>query len=173
MRRRLLVPVLALAFAATGVIASCTDEITAIDRSFEENATWVATLNGANERPTPVTTPATGEAFFVDNGTSITYFITYRGLTTNATASHIHVGTAEQAGGIIIDLPPPNPSVLPAATSGEIAGTINMTATNVGTRTTAVSPQQLRDFFNTSGVYVNVHSTQYGGGEIRGQVRPR
>src|SRR5687767_10825789 len=55
MRSRLLVPVLALTL--TGVITSCDDEsISGIDDNFEENATWVAELNGANERPTPLNT---------------------------------------------------------------------------------------------------------------------
>jgi hypothetical protein len=171
MRSRLLIS--AFALTLTGVIASCEDTITAIDRSFEENATWVAILNGANERPTPVTTPATGRAFFVDNTTSITFFIDYSGLTTNGTISHIHVGTAEQAGGIIIDLPT-SPSNLPDATAGTLAGTIDMTLTNVASpNRPATTPQQLRDLFNSGGSYVNIHTSTNPGGEIRGQVVPR
>jgi CHRD domain len=172
MRSRLLVSV--FAFTLTGVIASCSDEITAIDQSFEESATWVATLSGANERPNPVTTPATGRAFFVDNGNSITFYIDYSGLTSNGTIAHIHVAPADQAGGILIDLPT-SPSNLPDATSGVLAGTIDMTLANVASpnRTPATTPQQLRDLFNSGGSYVNIHTSTNGGGEIRGQVVPR
>jgi hypothetical protein len=170
MRSRLLVT--AFALAVTGVVASCDDEITGIDENFEENATWEATLNGANERPNPTTTSATGRALFIDNGTTVTYFIEYSGLNANTSNAHIHRGTAEQAGGVLIQLP-----FVAGQTSGTVIGTIDMTAADVSAAEAGnQSPADLRALFNSGGVYVNIHSAPqppgYTAGEIRGQIRP-
>ena len=81
MRSRLLVSVLALAL--TGAITSCDDDggITDIGEGLDDTATWIASLNAANERQaTPVNSPAVGRAWFTDNGNAITYYIEYEGL---------------------------------------------------------------------------------------------
>ena len=173
MRSRLLVSV--FAFALTGAVTSCEDNITAIDQNFEENATWEATLSGANETPA-VTTSATGRALFIDRGNTIDYYMEYSGLTSNAINAHIHRGAAGVAGGTMVQL-----FFVNGATSGVVIGTIDMTRLAGTPPTNDVAPletgnQSAADFrtlLNTGGAYVNVHSVNFGGGEIRGQINPR
>lgn len=174
MRSRFLVT--AFALAITGVVASCDDDditgLDDLDEAFEDEATWVATLNGANERPNPTTTNATGRALFVDNGTTITYLIEYSGLNANTSNAHIHRGTADVAGGVMIQLP-----FVAGQTSGSVIGTIDMTAADISSEAGVQSPADLRTLFNNGGVYVNIHSAPqppgYTAGEIRGQILPR
>jgi hypothetical protein len=169
--------VTAFALVVAGLVASCDDEgITGIDENFEEDATWEAVLNGANERPSPITTPATGRAWFVDRGNTIDYYMEYSGLTANATNAHIHRGTAEVAGGTLVQL-----FFVNGATDGAVVGTIDMTRLAPGTTTVDVAPLEtgntsaadFRALLNSGGVYVNVHSATNTGGEIRGQILPR
>jgi hypothetical protein len=171
MRSRFLVT--AFALAITGVIASCDDEdITGLDdfpEAFEEDATWVATL--AAEVPGAPAT-ATGRAFFVDRGNTIDYFIEYSGLSSPATNAHLHLTAGasiyvqlqfvrQQSGALIGSLdtsPGIDVSPQPPGTPGQ-AG--------------AQTPADLRNLLNTGGLYVNVHSVNFGGGEIRGTVNPQ
>jgi hypothetical protein len=168
MRSRLLVSI--FAFTLTGVIASCTDEITALDRNFEDNATWQATL-AAEVAGAPAT--ATGRAWFVDRGSRIDYYIEYSGLSTNATNAHLHltvgggiyvqVQFVRQQSGVVVGSFDTSPGVTdvspqPPGTPGQ-----------AGTQTVA----EFRNLLDTGGLYVNVHSEQFGGGEIRGTVNRR
>jgi hypothetical protein len=165
MRSRLLIST--FAFALTGVIASCND-VTSVSENFEEDATWVANLNAANEVQTPaVSSPATGRAWFVDRGDAVDFFLEYDGLVANATAAHIHRGAAGANGGIMV------PLNVVGRQSAFVVGTIDMTVTDVSQETAVVSPAELRTMMNNGEVYVNVHSTTYPAGEIRGQVNPR
>ena len=172
MRSRLLVT--AFALAVTGLVASCDDEdITGIDENFEEDATWEAVLNGANETPA-VTTPATGRAWLVDRGNTIDFYMEYSGLTSNTTNAHIHRGAAGVAGGTMVQLPYVN-----GATSGVAVLTIDMTRLVGGVNDVAPletgnqSAADFRALLNSGGAYVNVHSANNTGGEIRGQIVPR
>jgi hypothetical protein len=171
MRSRLLVTAFALAF--TSVVASCGDEITAINENFEDNATWEAVLNGANETPA-VTTSGTGRALFIDRGNTIDFYIEYSGLTSNTTNAHIHRGATGVAGGTMVQLP-----FVTGATSGTVIGTIDMTRLSGGVNDVAPletgnqSAADFRALLNSGGAYVNYHSVNNGGGEIRGQIVPR
>jgi hypothetical protein len=172
MRSRLLVT--AFALALTGIVASCDDEeITGIDENFEEDATWEAVLNGANETPA-ITTSATGRAWLVDRGNTIDFYMEYSGLTSNTTNAHIHRGAAGVAGGTMVQLPYVN-----GATSGVAVLTIDMTRLVAGANDVAPlengnqSAADFRALLNSGGAYVNVHSANHTGGEIRGQIVPR
>jgi hypothetical protein len=165
MRSRLLIS--AFAFALTGVIASCND-VTSVSENFEEDATWVANLNAANEVQTPaVNSPATGRAWFVDRGDAVDFFLEYDGLVANATGAHIHRGAAGANGGIMVTL------AFVGRQSGFAMGTIDMTRADVSEEAAVVSAAELRTMMSNAQVYVNVHSTTYQAGEIRGQVNPR
>jgi hypothetical protein len=171
MRSRFLVT--AFALAITGVIASCDDDdITGIDdfpEAFEEDATWTATLSG--EVP-GVPATATGRAFFVDRGNTIDYFIEYSGLTTAATNAHLHLTVG---GGIYVQLQ------FVRQQSGALIGSLDtspgidvspqppLTPGQTGTQT----PADLRNLLDTGGLYVNIHTSQNPGGEIRGTVTRR
>jgi hypothetical protein len=169
MRSRLLIS--AFAFAFTGIVASC-DDVTSIEENFEDDATWEATLSGANESP-PVTTAATGRAWFIDRGNTIDYYMEYSGLTSNATNAHIHRTSTT---GVMVQL-----FFVNGATSGVVVGTIDMTRLAPNTTINDVAPletgnqsaQDFRDLLNNGGTYVNVHSANNLGGEIRGTINRR
>jgi hypothetical protein len=65
--------------------------------------TFRATLNGANERPSPRTTPATGVATFTFRRDTLRWDITLANIT-NVTAGHIHIGDPNTAAGILLNL---------------------------------------------------------------------
>jgi CHRD domain len=168
MLRKSLVPVFALAL--TGAITACSDnKITGIgdlSEGFQNDATWTATL-----APEGVTTSATGRAFFIDRGNTIDYMIEYSGLTSNTTNAHIHRGTTS---GVMVQLPFVN-----GATSGTVFGTIDMTRLSGGVNdvapleTGAQSAADFRALLDGGGAYVNIHSVNNPGGEIRGTITRR
>ncbi len=73
----------------------------------------------------------------------VTYTLTISGLA-NFAAAHVHVGAAGVNGGVIHPLTPG-------------VGTFNLASTNLKA-------------FLSNGLYVNVHSAAFPGGEIRGQI---
>lgn len=113
-----------------------------------------ADLTGAQEVP-PNATTATGNALVKldKDGTTISVLVNYTGLGSNITAAHIHTGAVGTSGPPIVDLKP-----TPGATSGSIE---NFAAT--------LSDVQAADLV-AGRLYVNVHSTGYPDGEIRGQL---
>lgn len=112
-----------------------------------------AYLTGAQEVP-PAATTATGYARVnINEGTgTISYTVVFSGLSSNQQAAHIHapapigsnVGVAINFGAV-------------GGTSGTISGTAAITPTQIA---------QLRAHLG----YVNVHSANFPGGEIRGQL---
>jgi uncharacterized protein (TIGR03118 family) len=114
-----------------------------------------ATLSGANEVG-PTASPGTGSGLFTVVNNVLTYNVSFANLLSPATASHIHgPGTPTQNAGVIIPF-----SGTPAATSGAISNQVVLTS------------QQL--LYMASGLtYANIHTTNYSGGEIRGQLLPR
>lgn len=148
----------AAAVALTAFATSCDD-----DPISPQPPTFTATLLGANERPNPVTTSATGTATFTDNTTSIDYKVDVANLTAPF-ASHIHLGGAAVAGPVIFNLFNPVGTVPGSFTGTLAAGTIRSTSS------ATISLDSLRTLFNNGNAYVNVHTTANGGGEIRGQI---
>lgn len=108
----------------------------------------VSTLNQAQETP-PTGSPATGSACLILDQTAhtITFNISYSGLLGVETAAHFHQAPPGSAGGVIIGLPPGKPKI----------GTL------------ATTPAQEAAFL-AGNVYINIHTTVFPGGEIRGQV---
>lgn len=136
--------------------------------------TFTATLSGANERPTALTTPATGSATFTlsADGNTLTWSVVTTGLN-NAVASHIHIGGRDVAGPIVLPL-----YAAAASNNPTIAGSV--------TRATFTSPlgvsfDGLLALMRSGDTYVNVHTDNgiappntgpgdFPGGEIRGQI---
>lgn len=113
-----------------------------------------ATLSGAAERPTPVTTLATGSGTLSIVGNVVSYDISYTGLGTAASAAHIHgPATAEQAAEVLKGL------VAPTGTSGKLTGSVTLDST------------QLNALIDGK-TYINIHTSGNPGGELRGQVLP-
>lgn len=115
---------------------------------------FVSVLDSAAEGPT-VVSDGFGHGLLSLNGSELDYSIYFAGLDSDATAAHLHgpADTSESAGVLF-------PLSGVSGTSGTLAGTQNLTA------------DQLAELV-TGFTYVNIHTTNYPGGEIRGQVRPR
>lgn len=124
---------------------------------------FLALLNGANERPNPTTSTGSGAASMTLSGTTINYTVAYQGITGPPTGLHIHSpGGVNAAVGISVDL-----LTTPlTATSGVLTG--SFTAANI--RTAGVTLDSLLTLMRNGNAYVNVHSTTFPGGEIRGQL---
>jgi hypothetical protein len=113
---------------------------------------FAATLSGAAERPTPVTTSGTGSATLRLVGNQLTYTVTWSGLGSTATAGHIHAPAGvEGTAGVIV------PFSGVTGTSGTISGSATLTDTQAA---------QIRG----GEAYVNIHTGPNPGGEIRGQI---
>jgi len=140
-----------------------------------------ATLKGFNETPANSTTGnGTFKATISDDDSSITFELTYADLVADSLFSHIHIGQKNVAGGIMIwfcdaTTPPPTPLRSPRvcpARGGTVTGTVTA-ADVVGPTGQGISVGEFAKVLQAirSGVtYVNVHSTKFPGGEIRGQV---
>jgi len=130
-----------------------------------------ASLSGAEEVP-PINTAGTADfAMTIQPGT-ITFSLTFSGLSSNLAVAHLHFAP-KVAGGVMIFLcGGGGQPACPAATSGTITGTI--TAANVtGPTTQGISPGDLDSALEAvrAGLsYANMHTANFGGGEVRGQV---
>lgn len=118
-------------------------------------STFEAFLSGLGETP-PNASPASGLGTLTLNAaqTQITVDLSWSGLTAPATASHIHgPGGAGTNAAVIFPF-----SGVPAATSGAIPEqTFAINATQVG-------------YLFSGYLYMNVHTSTFPGGEIRGQL---
>ena len=113
---------------------------------------FIAFMNGANEAPDPVATAASGTATFEYDAATreLAFHVAYSGLSSNETVAHIHAGVVGQAGPPIWPLPAGNPK------TGSVTLTVEQEASLL-----------------SQGLYVNIHSADHQGGEIRGQIVPR
>ncbi len=122
-----------------------------------EHMHFEAWLDGDQEVP-PVDTEATGEGHFLLDGhrNVLHYFVDVQDID-NVTASHIHLGPVGVNGPIVSPLfmggPPPFDPDNP------VGGGVSLGAAEL--------VDLLTEFY-----YVNVHTTEHPGGEIRGQIAP-
>jgi hypothetical protein len=130
-----------------------------------------AHLNGGAQVP-PVNTNAQGEVIFqVSSDSSSIHYQLITSNIENVIASHIHLGAVGENGSPVVWLYPrvPPPLLIPGRFDGVLAeGTITA-ADLVG----PLAGHDLTDLLNeiaSGNTYVNIHTTQNPGGEIRGQV---
>ena len=154
-----------LIFALTAIVLSVPAASSRAER-------FSASLLGENEVP-PINSAGSAD-FRMDIGNTITFSIDFSGLSSNLVVAHIHFAPTKVAGGVMIFLcGGGGQPACPAATSGTITGTI--TAANVtGPTGQGIAPMDLDSALeavrNDQG-YANMHTVNFGGGEIRGQVR--
>ena len=124
-------------------------------------------LDGAKERPTPVTTTATGAAtFVVSNAGTIQFTLTVAGIT-GVTMAHIHSAVADSAGPIVV------PLFNSATPTGLLTGTLaSGTLTSASITLPGVSMDSLLSLMRRGRTYVNVHTVARPLGEIRAQIDP-
>jgi len=140
----------------------------------------VARMSGANEVP-PNDSKAHGSATFRvvyasdTTGTgdslgiaSIEYKVRVSNLN-DVTAGHIHIGAEGVAGPVAVDL---RPRTGEGRATGVIAEGVIMAADLVGPLT-GMTLSDLWAQIQAGEAYVNIHTTTYPGGEIRGQIGNR
>jgi len=129
---------------------------------------FIAHLSGSEEVP-PVQTTGTGQAFFKlsQDETSLEYKLIVANIE-NVTQSHIHIAPSGTNGPVVAFLFGNVPGGV--TVNGVLAeGTI--TAANLVGPLAGQPLSTLVDYLNNAGAYVNVHTTSYPGGEIRGQIQ--
>ena len=125
---------------------------------------FTAELSGENELP-PVNTDANGTITIQGSNQSLNYQLELSDMT-NVTAAHIHFGNDDENGKIVVPLLQSNsPSGLEVETLGG-----NFTDEAVQGPLTGLPLEQLIGFMGNGSTYVNVHSSEFPLGEIRGQI---
>lgn len=109
------------------------------------------TLGGDQEVPAVRTSASGGGAITINADKSVSGSVTTTGVA--GTAAHIHIGAAGKNG----------PVIVPLTKSGD--GTWSVPA---GAKLTDAQYEA----YKAGDLYVNVHSAQNKGGEIRGQLKP-
>jgi hypothetical protein len=116
---------------------------------------FTARLNGAQEVPRPKGVKAAAQGTFTaalvrsGAGGTLSWKLTFQGLSGKATASHIHVGARGRAGGVKVSLCGPCRS---------------------GARGSAKVDAKTVNALLAGSTYVNVHTARNAAGEIRGQI---
>ena len=139
------------------VVGSAVGTTIALGQGGSSSNSLTARLTGNNENPR-ADANGVGAAAVTIVGNRVCLAISYGGLARVA-AAHIHRGARGQNGPIVVD---------PKFTGGPGArGTLGRCVTpNAGT-----TAAQIRS--NPGGFYVNVHSSEFPGGAIRGQLSRR
>lgn len=131
----------------------------------DDEERYEATLTGSAEVP-PVSTNATGSAFFTVDGDQLEYNLGAQNIT-GAIAAHIHRGAPGEVGPPVVFLfqaQPPGASIVAGSLS---SGSIDQTDMIAGT---GVSYDSLISLIRNGNAYVNVHTVARPQGEIRGQI---
>ena len=142
------------ALAAVALLGvACKDNITtAIPAGL---SVFTATLNGANERPTAVTSTAGGSAIVTILGNQLSWKVDITAAIDSIIAGHIHHALIDSAGGVRVNF-------APAPTGLAFIGT--------ATQGSATVADSIIAFIQAGNAYVNIHTKKNPGGEIRGQL---
>ena len=160
--------VLLAAVAVAGALTACERET---DLTGPTSEMYRATLNGASERPTAVTTNGTGLfTGTVSSGGFLVYTITWSGLTSASNNGHFHgpiTSGSTASAGVLIDLNAPTSGRnITHGVSGSANGSIDLkVALNAN-----VSADSLKKLLNNQGLYINIHTVNNPGGEIAGII---
>lgn len=161
-----------VALAAAAVGGACSDTFPTISSLAPARQTFTAALAGANERPTPVTTNASGASTVTVLDTNLVRVETWVSTIDSVTQAHIHAGDANTAGPVMTFLL----SNVPAGRA-PVTGTNRVLSVVDITRASAFQGVFTFDSLMTrianGTAYVNVHTRRNPGGEIRGQIVPQ
>src|SRR5262245_58052504 len=130
--------------------------------------TMTANLNGGEEAPTLILTGAVGVATVSVDPVAEELAITLAlfNFATGTTAGHIHVGPKGVAGPVVINFP------IPQGRTGDLPLTFRLGASAFAPRP-EIGIATMQDAIQAivgGGAYVNIHTSQYPAGEIRGQL---
>lgn len=129
---------------------------------FAADEVFTAGLSGDAQVP-PITVDATGDATvtIADDESSVSWDVSYTGLTGDAAAGHIHFGASDAAGPVMIPFATvSNTGSTGSFASGDYEGGDGLPADWDGVLSA------IRD----GDAYVNVHTAANAAGEIRGQL---
>lgn len=114
-------------------------------------------LSGTNERPSQIVTPASGSGTLILAHDQLGMVITYRDLSGDGTAAHIHgpANVSQVANPPLLGLEGINGGSF--GTQGALSGTVVVTPGIIGALVDGLS-------------YINIHTPLHSAGEIRGQV---
>jgi hypothetical protein len=144
---------------------------------------FTATLSGPNESPANAS-PGTGFAtIFLDSTlNTLSINLTFSGLTGTTTASHIHAATVSPGTGTAgVATTTPTFAGFPlGVTSGSynnvldltLASSYNPAYVTANGGTTATAETALINAIFADQAYLNIHTSTFGGGEIRGFLVP-
>lgn len=156
---RVIVPVLVIALAMFSTASA-------------NNRTFIAKLSGSQEVPANSSVAHGHALFFVSrDGTELRYKL-FVGQIQNVTQAHIHVGMPGVNGPVVLFLYPSAPpaQLIP----GPFNGPLNMGTATAANLTGPLAGQPMSvlvDLLISGGAYVNVHTSQFPPGEIRGPVQ--
>lgn len=161
-----------VAVSAAAMVGACSDNYPSISALAPVREFFTAALTGAAERPTPVTTTASGTSTITILDTNRIRVETLVSTIDSVTQAHIHAGDANTAGPVMVFLL----SNVPAGRA-PITGTNRVLSQLDITRTTPFfnnfTFDSLMTRINNGTAYVNVHTRRNPAGEIRGQIVPQ
>lgn len=169
MRAKLLVAILVVCVLG---VSAANDVVLAKDGDKNQAR---ANLTGFQEVPA-ISTTGHGALKLVIHEDSITYELTFTGLTAAASAAHIHLGQRSVSGGVAAFLcgGGTKPACPPGTTDqATVTGTI-IASDVIGPASQGLAAGEFAELVHAirSGVtYANVHNAVFGSGEIRGQIR--
>jgi hypothetical protein len=155
----------------------------AAQSSYADVIMFTTTLSGPAEAP-PNASPGTGFSTITYDSTAHTLRVqvTFSGLLAPTTASHIHSATAVPGAGTAgVATQVPSFAGFPlGVTSGSMDNTFNLTLASswnpayvtANGGTTATAEAALFMGMMQGRAYLNIHSSQFPGGEIRGFLQP-
>jgi hypothetical protein len=138
----------------------------------EDGQNFRTTLNGFNETPS-INTEGTAQLRLTLNADSIAFTLTYQHLSAAPAVAHIHFGQARTAGApMFFFCGRAGGTPCPSTPSGMISGTITA-ADVVGPAGQGIKAGDLASVMRAiraGAAYANMHTANFGNGEIRGQL---
>jgi hypothetical protein len=170
-------------FVAVQVVGSCVAGAIVLSMpTAAEGATisLTAIMSGANEVG-PNSSPGTGFVRVDYNDVAHTLFVqaSFSGLLANTTAAHIHSAAAPGFNAMVATQTPSFAGFPLGVTSGTFSNTFDLTLASSWNPafitahggTPAGAEMFLAQSFRDGTAYFNVHTTMFGGGEIRGNLQ--
>ena len=119
----------------------------------QKNISFTANLNGAQETPaTSSTALGVAHLTLTPNLDTLLVRVDYTGLGSAYSSAHIHMGAVGVLGGVVFVLPAPTNNIIMDVITGS-----------------SLTPSVIANLF-TNNYYVNIHTTGFPNGEIRGQI---